>query len=211
MTKERILEYVASTPQNTNPNMIGNMIDALVEGSEPSGTIDISNNGTYAVAQYASATVNVPGIVPSGSIKIESNGEHDVTNYATAQVAVSIPNQQYKVNIVTGSVPFYIQHAGVLNKNGSFVFSYYTTQIMPDRPVAIPLQLYHDMNIGSEKVAKIDIWVPDTHIVVTPSSTYPNTVVKVGSTQDGTFIHAERALDRSPSDEIQMQLQLEII
>ena len=30
MTKEDILRYVAKTPHNTNPNMIGNMIDALV-------------------------------------------------------------------------------------------------------------------------------------------------------------------------------------
>lgn len=211
MTKQQILNYVANTSYNTNPNMVGNMIDALVEGSEPSGSIDISKNGTYTVAQYASAVVNVPGIVPSENIKIESNGEYNVTNYATAQVNVSVPNQQYKVNIVTGSIPFYIQHAGVLNKEGSYVFSYYTTQITSDGPVAIPLQLYYDMNIGSGKVAKVDIWVPDTHIVVTPSSTYPDTVVKVGSTQDGTFIHAERALDRSPSGEIQMQLQLEIV
>ena len=33
MTKEDILEYVSRTPHNTNPNMIGNMIDALTAQS----------------------------------------------------------------------------------------------------------------------------------------------------------------------------------
>ena len=33
MTKEDILEYVSRTPYNTNPNMIGNMIDALMAQS----------------------------------------------------------------------------------------------------------------------------------------------------------------------------------
>lgn len=30
MTKEDILEYISHTPHNTNPNMIGNMIDTLI-------------------------------------------------------------------------------------------------------------------------------------------------------------------------------------
>ena len=54
----------------------------------PTGSVNISSNGTVDVAEYASAVVNVPGITPTGSIEITSNGTVDVTNYASAVVNV---------------------------------------------------------------------------------------------------------------------------
>ena len=54
----------------------------------PTGSIEITSNGTVDVAEYASAVVNVPGITPTGSIEITSNGTVDVTNYASAVVNV---------------------------------------------------------------------------------------------------------------------------
>lgn len=58
-TKQEILEYVMNTPGNTNPNVLGPMLESI------------------------------SGITPTGEISIASNGEHDVTNYASANVNVS--------------------------------------------------------------------------------------------------------------------------
>jgi hypothetical protein len=46
MTKEDIVKYVVKTPHNTNPNMIGNMLDILMktvpepEPAEPTVTYE---------------------------------------------------------------------------------------------------------------------------------------------------------------------------
>lgn len=58
-------------------------------GVTPTGTINITTNGTHDVTNYASASVAVPqGTTPTGTINIATNGTHDVTNYALANVAV---------------------------------------------------------------------------------------------------------------------------
>ena len=51
------------------------------------GTIDITTNGSHDVANYGTANVNV---VPTGTINITENGEHDVANYGTANVNVEV-------------------------------------------------------------------------------------------------------------------------
>ena len=63
-------------------------IDEIVT---PTGTINITTNGTHNVANYEKATVNVPtsgGIIPTGTKEITENGTHDVTNYASVNVQV---------------------------------------------------------------------------------------------------------------------------
>ena len=58
-------------------------------GITPTGTINITTNGTTDVTQYASANVAVPAsAVDSGTKSISSNGTHDVVGYAAVNVAV---------------------------------------------------------------------------------------------------------------------------
>ena len=72
-------------------------------GGGGSGTINIYNNGSYDVSDYATAVVSVP--IPTGTINITANGTHNVKDYEYALVNVSsgggIPggkNVKFKVN-----------------------------------------------------------------------------------------------------------------
>lgn len=64
-------------------------------GITPTGTINITTNGTHDVTNYASASVAVPtGSTPTGTkqISITQNGTttEDVTNYASAEITVNV-------------------------------------------------------------------------------------------------------------------------
>lgn len=59
---------------------------------KPSGTKEITENGTHDAKAYESVNVNVPipdgYIVPSGELEITENGEYDITDKASVIVAV---------------------------------------------------------------------------------------------------------------------------
>jgi len=71
-------------------NMDEEILSISAGGTTPTGSINITTNGTHDVTNYASAIVNVPtsGTTPTGSINITTNGTHDVTNYSSAVVTV---------------------------------------------------------------------------------------------------------------------------
>lgn len=73
------------------PDGFKDAVDAIQTGITPTGTKNISTNGTHDVTNYASANVAVPAsAVDTGTKNINSNGTHDVVGYASA--AVSVPN-----------------------------------------------------------------------------------------------------------------------
>ena len=69
----------------------------------PTGTKTITTNGSHNVAEYETASVNVPN--PStGSVNVTENGTVNVKDYASAVVAVPAYVVTYDANGGTGSV-----------------------------------------------------------------------------------------------------------
>ena len=74
-------------------------------------SLNITENDTYDVSQYASAVVNVPN--PSaGSITATTNGTYDVTEKASVVVDVDVLTVSYDANGGTGTIPAVAVAAG---------------------------------------------------------------------------------------------------
>lgn len=82
----------------------GKINSTIQLGEDPTGTIQITNNGIFDVHNYAEADVNVPAITPTGTISITENETYDVANYAEANVDVDA-TVNFNLPALTRSIP----------------------------------------------------------------------------------------------------------
>ena len=70
-------------------------VHIAVSAKEPSGTLNITENGTKDVAGYAAVNVQVPQPTGTKEINITQNGEstEDVAQYENAHIVVNVPNE----------------------------------------------------------------------------------------------------------------------
>ena len=103
MGKEEILSYVMNSPENTNPNVLGSMLDSLGGGIEMITLFDDDDiNSEYIASQYGPAYgrvyINIPvDTVDAGFILVTYEGDHYfgvISNYHQLSVQDGLPNSE---------------------------------------------------------------------------------------------------------------------
>lgn len=155
------------------------IIDASEGSLVPEGTLTITENGTYDVAQFATADVDVPVpdgyLKPDGTLVATQEGVYDVAQYASADFSVQkqqasiIPTQEMQTitpsekaffdKVVVEAIPSeYIVPDGVLdiNSNGEYDVTSYAQAVVntPDMS-GTPIEVAELPTPTAEDVGKV--------------------------------------------------------
>ncbi len=133
-----------SSEDTYKPSEMADAIDSISGGGiTPTGTINITENGTHDVTNYASASVAVhQGITPTGTkqISITQNGTttEDVTNYANAEIAVNVSGGgEYTLeDVVEGNISGAIVYTGTKLRSCQFMGAVPITSFTADSVTA---------------------------------------------------------------------------
>ena len=156
-------------------------VHIAVSAKEPSGTLNITENGTKDVAGYAAVNVQVPQPTGTKEINITQNGEstEDVAQYENAHIVVNVPNED------TGTKEIRITENG----NSQHDVTGFATA---DITVAVPeptgtAELEYTLEAGNyslDETADVSDKA-EVHVTVDASALEPSGVKEVSVTQNG--------------------------
>lgn len=104
MNKQEVIDYVMNSPANTNPNVLGTMLDGAGSGAIEMETVfeDDDINLEYITSQYGPAYgrayINIPvDTVDAGFILVTYEGDHYfgiISNYHQLSVQDGLPSSE---------------------------------------------------------------------------------------------------------------------
>ncbi len=156
-------------------------IESIETGIEPSGSLDITENGDgIDVTQYAAVNVNVPTYPePSGTIHIYNYNigrTVDVKNYATAAIDIEIPPAKIGSDQILGFD--FMRKLAKDGRGGDGVYSIiqqYDDEL--DGSFYTPWEEYHELDLhplsGGYDEGELSPWRHDAGFVV--AGIYPDT------------------------------------
>ena len=88
MDKQKAMDYILNSPQNTNPSVLSSVLDSLtISDNKEEIELSVTENGVYTPDSgkvYKKATVNVPAPTPGSECEILEFTVDEVTGYYTS-------------------------------------------------------------------------------------------------------------------------------